>query len=78
MTEIFIRIPDNLYQKACEVSGNIRVPIDEIIAASLAQKLNKIMPDQYLEERAKRATGAGIANILDLVPDVQPEAHDVL
>jgi hypothetical protein len=78
MTEISIRIPDNLYQKACEVSGKIRVPIDEIIAASLAQKLYKIMPDPYLEERAGRATGAGIANMLDQVPDVPPEAHDAL
>jgi hypothetical protein len=78
MTEISIRIPDNLYQKACEVSGKIRVPIDEIIAASLARKLYKIMPDPYLEERARRATGAGLANMLDQVPDVPPEAHDAL
>lgn len=36
------------------------------------------MSDPNLEERAKRATGASIASMLDQVPDVPPEAHDVL
>lgn len=76
MTKLSITIPDELYQSVLEASARCRIPVDEIIAASLARKLHKIMPDPYLEERARRATGADIANILDQVPDVQPQAHD--
>ena len=54
------------------------IPIDEIIAASLAQKLFRIIPDPYLEERAKRATGEGFSMVLSQIPDVHPEDYDRL
>jgi len=78
MTELKIRLPDKLHQKLCKVSEIQNIPIDEIIAASLAQKLFRIMPDSYLEERAKRATGEGFSVALSQVPDVPPEDYDRL
>lgn len=78
MTELKIRLPDRLHQKAYEVSRMQNIPIDEIIAASLAQKLFRIIPDPYLEERAKRATGEGFSMVLSQVPDVPPEDYDKL
>lgn len=78
MTELKIRLPDKLHQKLCEVSAMQNISIDEIIAASLAQKLFRIMPDSYLEERAKRATGEGFSVVLSQVPDVPPEDYDRL
>ncbi len=78
MTELKIRLPDQLHQKACEVSKKQNIPLDEIIAASLAQKLYRIIPDPYLEERAKRATGEGFSIALSQVPDVPPEDYDKL
>ncbi len=78
MTELTIRLPEKLHQKACEVSKIQDIPIDEIIASSLAQKLFRIIPDSYLEERAKRASGEGFSEVLSQVPDVPPEDHDKL
>lgn len=78
MTELVIRLPDKLHQKVSEVSKRNNIPIDEIIAASLANKLCRIIPDPYLEERAKRATGEGFSIVLSQVPDVPPEEYDKL
>ena len=78
MTELSIKLPDKLFRKVCEVSKMNNVPIDEIIAASLADKLNRILPDPYLEERARRATGEGFFRVLSQVPDVPPEDYDKL
>lgn len=78
MTELLINIPDKLHQKVCEVSKMNNIPIDEIIAASLANRLHRIIPDPYLEERAKRSTGEGFSIILSQVPDVPPEDYDKL
>ena len=78
MIELKIKLPDELHQKACEVSKKNNIPIDEIIAASLAQKLFRIIPDPYLEERAKRATGEGFSQVLSQVPDVAPDDYDKL
>ena len=78
MTELKIKLPDQLHQKVSEVSKMNKIPIDEIIAAALAQKLFCIIPDPYLEERAKRATGEGFSLVLSQVPDVEPEKYDKL
>ncbi len=76
MTELLIRLPDGLHRKICEVSGKQNIPVDEIIAASVAERLFRFMPDPYLEERAARATGKGISHVLSQVPDVPPEEYD--
>ena len=78
MTELLIKLPDKLHQKVCEVSKMNNIPIDEIIATSLANKLYRIIPDPYLEERAKRATGDGFSMVLSQVPDVLPDDYDAL
>lgn len=78
MTELKIKLPDKLLMKTYEVCKQQNIPIDELIAASLAQKLFRIIPDTYLEERAKRATGVGISGFLSQVPDVVPDEYDKL
>ena len=78
MTELTIKIPDKLHEKVCEVLKLNNIPSDEIIAASLTNKLYRIIPDPYLEERAKRATGEGFSIVLSQVPDVPPEEYDEL
>jgi len=78
MTELLIKLPDKLHQKVCEVSKINNIPIDEIIAASLAHKLYQIIPDPYLEERAKHSTGEGFSIVLSQVPDVPPDDYDKL
>ncbi len=78
MTELLIKLPEKLHQKVCEVSKKNNIPIDEIIAASLAKKLYRIIPDPYLEERAKRATGEGFSIVLSQVPDIPPDDYDRL
>ncbi len=78
MTELVIRLPDMLHRKIYELSGKQNIPVDEIIAASVAERLFRLMPDPYLEDRAKRATGKGISDVLSQVPDVPPEEYDRL
>lgn len=78
MTELKIRLPDKLHQRARKVSKMQNIPIDEIIAASLAQKTLSYHSRSYLEERAKRATGEGFSVVLSQIPDVPPEDYDRL
>jgi len=78
MTELLIKIPDKLHQKVCEVSKINNIPVDEIIASSLANKLFRIIPDPYLGKRAKRSTGEGFSIVLSQVPDAPPEDYDKL
>ncbi len=76
MTELTINLPDKLHQKVNEISKSRNIPVDEIIAASLAQKLFRIIPDKYLEERAKKATGEGFSEFLSQSPDNPTDNYD--
>lgn len=78
MTELTIRMPDRLHRIACEVSERNNIPMDEMIALSLARQLFRVIPDPYLEERAARATGEGFSSVLSQVPDVPAEDYDRL
>jgi hypothetical protein len=78
MTELVIKLPDMLHQKVCDLAVMQNIPVDEIIAASVTERLFRIMPDPYLEERAKRGNGQGLANVLSQVPDIEPEEYDRL
>lgn len=78
MTELVINLPDRLHQKIFEVAGKQNIPVDEIIAASVAERLFRLFADPYLEERAKRATGKGFSDLLSQIPDVPPEEYDKL
>ena len=75
MTELKINLPDQLFKKTFEVSKSQNIPVDGLIAASLAQKLFKFIPDPYLEERAKRE---GLSEVLSQVPDLPAEKYDKL
>ena len=78
MRELKIKLPDKLYQKACEMSDIQKIPLNEIVALSLAKNLFRIIPDPYLEERAKRATGKGLSMVLSDVEDAPAEVYDRL
>jgi len=78
MTELVVNLPDKLHRKICEVAGKQNIPVDEIIAASVTERLFRLIPDPYLEERAKRATGKGFSEVLSQVPDVPAEEYDRL
>ena len=78
MTALQIELPDQLHRKIFEVAKAQNMPLDMIVAASLAQWLARIVPDPYLEERAQRATGKAFADVLAHVPDVPAEPHDQL
>ncbi|MBF0227548.1 MAG: toxin-antitoxin system HicB family antitoxin [Desulfobacterales bacterium] len=78
MTEIKVKLPDKLHFKVCEVSKINNIAIDDIIAAALAQKLFRMIPDFYLEERAKQSTGEGFSIVLSQVPDIIPDEYDRL
>ena len=66
---------DTLYDPQTHAS-EYRAIEPDILA--LAQTLSRLVPDPYLEERAARATGQGLQDFLNQVPDVEPEDYDRL
>ena len=78
MSALTVDLPEELQIKAREVAAARQLSLDEVIAVALSQTLSRLVPGPYLEERAARATGAGLKAFLDQVPEATPAEGDAL
>jgi hypothetical protein len=65
-----INIPEDLYEKAAQLARKQRVSVDEVVASAFAEQLAVW---ERLEQRAARGDRKKFLNVLDKVPDVEPE-----
>ena len=78
MSALTVELPDKLHEKAREVAAAKNLSMDALVAIALAQSLSRLVADPYLEERAARATGKGLEQFLNQVPDAKPSEWDRL
>ena len=78
MTTLHILVPDEVQEKAAEVAKERHLSLDELTTVALIEKLSMVVPDLYLEARARLADGKGFAAFMAQVPDVPPEDYDRL
>jgi len=71
-----LRIPDYYKAEIEALKGN--VSINQFIVNALGEKIASLKTMDYLEERAKRGSTDSMLEILNNVPDVEPEERDKL
>jgi hypothetical protein len=71
------RRPDHATRRRTAVAVLRRtLTINQLITVALAEKLSALETEDYLAERAARATKAKFHRALRKIPDVEPEPHD--
>ena len=78
MTSLQITMPDEIREKAAAVARKQHISLDELMLRALTEKLSFLVPDPYLEKRARRATKRGFDKFMAQVPDVPPDECDRL
>ena len=78
MSTLSIRIPDYLHKQVKNLAANEKISINQFITLALAEKLSALMTEDYIKERAKRASKDKFLKALEQVPDVEPEEYDRL
>jgi len=76
MSSLSLRLPDSLHEAAKIIAKKDHVSVNQLIATALAEKLSALMTEEYLEQRANRASKKKFKNIMSRVPDVEPEDYD--
>jgi len=71
-----LRIPDYYKAEIEALKGN--VSINQFIVNALGEKIASLKTMDYLEERAKRGSTDSMLEILNNVPDVEPDEKDRL
>jgi hypothetical protein len=78
MPTLNMELPDSLHRAACELAGREGVPIEQLAAVALAEKVAALHTLDYLRERAARGQIEDFDHVLAMVPDVEPEPGDQL
>ncbi len=78
MTTLSLRLPSSLHKQIAEMAKRDGITIDQFVSTAAAEKLAALLTVDYLEQRARRASGEEFQAVLAKVPDVEPEEHDKL
>ena len=78
MSALTVNLPDNLHEKAREVAASKNLSMDALVVMALTQSLSRLVAEPLLEERAARATGAGLHEFLAQAPSTEPPEWDRL
>jgi hypothetical protein len=76
MSTLSLRIPESLHKELKKLSKKDKVSINQFITTALSEKITALETEEFLNERAKRGNLKAYQNILDRVPDDEPEKQD--
>lgn len=73
-----ISIPDSLLKQIKELTEREGITVEQFINSAAAEKASAWMTLDYLRERAKRGSREKFLEIMERVPDVEPDEEDRL
>ena len=78
MSTISVRLAESLHRRVKEIAKQEGISINQFITSALTEKMSAFMTEEYLAERAKRASRQKYDQALSKVRDVEPEPDDSL
>ncbi len=78
MSTLSLRLPDSLHNQIRALAKKEGVSINQLLASAASEKVAALLTEEYLEERARRASEERFRAVLDKVPRVSPAPEDDL
>ena len=78
MSTLSVRLPESLHRIIKELAEKEGASMNQFISLAVSEKMSALLTIDYLKERAENASKQKFKNILDQVPDVEPEEYDKL
>jgi hypothetical protein len=78
MSTLSLCLPDSLHKGVKELALKEGISINQFVATAVAEKIAALRTEEYLQERARRASRAKYEAALAQAPDVEPDEHDRL
>jgi hypothetical protein len=72
---VSVNIPDDLYRQAREIADSQHLSVDDVISSAFAEQLAAW---ERLKQRAARGSREIFVQVLEKVPDVEPDDRDRL
>jgi hypothetical protein len=78
MTNLNIQLPESLYKQIEALAAKENIAIEQLVAIALSAQVSAWMTKDYLEEKAKRGSWKKFQQVLNKVPNIEPEEYDNL
>ncbi|MFO7891391.1 MAG: toxin-antitoxin system HicB family antitoxin [bacterium] len=78
MSTLSLRIPESLHRRIKKLASEDKISINQFINSALAEKISALETNRYLEGRAKRGDVKRFKEVLEKIPDKEPESFDKL
>ena len=78
MSSISLRLPESLHSTLRELAKRENVSMNQFITTALAEKISALMTEEYLEERAGRASRREFERVMRKVKERDPDPDDAL
>ena len=76
MSTLSLRLPDSLHNQVRLLAKKEGVSINQLLASAAAEKVAALLTEEYLEERARRASREKFRAVLAKVPEDPPQPED--
>jgi hypothetical protein len=78
MATLSLRLPESLHRQLVQLAKAEGISLNQLLSSAAAEKLAALMAEQYLDQRAKRASGQKFDAALRKIPRVPPLPGDEL
>ena len=76
MSNLSLRLPESLHDAVKRLAEKDNVSINQFIAIAVAEKVSALATEDYLEQRAKKASEKEFLKIMAKVPKKEPDPGD--
>lgn len=78
MTNLNVQLPESLYKQIEALAARENISIEQLATIALSAQVSAWMTKDYLEEKAKSGSWEKFQQVLNKVPNVEPEECDKL
>lgn len=78
MSTLSVRLPESLHKRLKEMANKEGVSMNQFITLAVSEKVSSLLTVDYLKERAKSGDRKTFEELLEKVPDTEPEEFDKL
>ncbi len=76
MSTISLRLPESLHKKARDLAKKENTSINQLVASALAEKISALMTEEYITNRANRASKTKFEKALKKIPEAPADTSD--
>ncbi|MCC5667368.1 hypothetical protein LC653_26680 [Nostoc sp. CHAB 5784] len=78
MTNLNVQLPESLYKQIEALAARENISIEQLATIALSAQVSAWMTKDYLEEKVKSGSWEKFQQVLNKVPNVEPEEYDKL